>query len=92
MLSSSLVSDSVGPYGLQLVKLLCSFGFSRQEYWNGLLCPSPGDLPDSGIDPGSSALQIDSLLSEPPGKCKVTSNSRHDRMTGTRQALSFRLL
>ena len=43
-------------------------GFSRQEYWSGLPFPSPGDLPDSGIEPRSPALQADSLLSEPPGK------------------------
>ena len=42
--------------------------FSRQEYWSGLAFPSPGDLPDSGIKPGSPALQGDSLTSEPPGK------------------------
>ena len=36
-------------------------GFSRQEYWSGLLFPSPGDLPDPGIKPGSPALQADSL-------------------------------
>ena len=35
--------------------------FSRQEYWSGLPFPSPGDLPDPGIEPGSSALQADSL-------------------------------
>ena len=46
-------------------------GFSRQEHWSGLPCPSPGDLPDSGIKPGSSALQADPLLSEPPGKPPV---------------------
>ena len=40
--------------------------FSRQEYWNGLLVPSPGDLPNSGTKPGSSALQADSSLSGPP--------------------------
>ena len=45
-----------------------SMEFSRQEYWNGLSCPPPGDLPDPGIKPGSPALQVDSLLSEPPGK------------------------
>ena len=45
-----------------------SVEFSRQEYWSGLLFPSPGDLPDSGIEPGSLALQADSLLSEPPRK------------------------
>ena len=44
-----------------------SVGFSRQEYWSGLLFPSPGDLPSSGIEPRSPALQADSLPSEPPG-------------------------
>ena len=43
-----------------------SMGFSRQEYWSGLLFPSP-DLPDPGIEPGSPILQADSLPSEPPG-------------------------
>ena len=50
-----------------------SMGFSRQEYWSGLPLPSPGDLPDPGIEPGSPALQADSLHCrqvpfEPPGK------------------------
>ena len=39
-----------------------SMGFSRQEYWNGLPLPSPGDLPDLGIEPVSPALQVNSLL------------------------------
>ena len=43
-------------------------GFSGQEYWHGLPFPSPGDLPDPGIEPGSPALQADSLPSEAPGK------------------------
>ena len=43
-------------------------GFSRQEYWNELPFPSPGDLPDPGIKPGYPILQPDSLSSEPPGK------------------------
>jgi len=43
-------------------------GFSRQEYWSGLPFPSPGDLPDPGIEPKSPALQADALTSEPPGK------------------------
>ena len=43
-------------------------GFSRQEYWSGLPFPSPGNLPNPGIKPGSPALQTDALLSEPPGK------------------------
>ena len=50
-----------------------SSGFSRQEYWNGLAFPSPGDLPDPGIKPGSPALQADFLPSEPPGKLLITS-------------------
>ena len=45
-----------------------SMGFSRQEYWSGLPWPSPGDLPDPGIEPESPALQADALPSEPPGK------------------------
>ena len=44
-----------------------SMGFSRQEYWNGLPFPSPGDLSKPGIKSGSPALQADSLPSEPPG-------------------------
>ena len=47
-------------------------GFSRPEYWSGLPLPSPGDLPDPGIEPRSPALQADSLPSEPPGKPKGT--------------------
>ena len=43
-----------------------SMGFSRQEYWSGLAFPSPGYLPNPGIEPGSPALQADSL---PPEKC-----------------------
>ena len=47
---------------------LLTMGFSRQEYWTGLSFPSLGDLPDPGMEPGSPALQADSLPSEPPGK------------------------
>ena len=45
-----------------------SMGFSRQEYWSGLAFPSPGELPNPGIEPGSPTLQADALPSEPPGK------------------------
>ena len=45
-----------------------SMGFSRQESWSGLPFPSPGDLPDPGIEPRSPALEADALTSEPPGK------------------------
>ena len=46
-----------------------SMGFPRQEYWSGLPFPSPGDLPDPGMEPESPELQADSLPSEPAGKC-----------------------
>ena len=45
-----------------------SMGFSRQEHWSGLPFPSPGDLPDPGIEHGSPALQADSVLTELQGK------------------------
>ena len=45
-----------------------SLEFSRQEYWSGLPFPSPGDLPDPGIKPGSPALQADALPSKSPEK------------------------
>ena len=47
---------------------LLSMEFSRQEYWSGLPCPPPGDLPHLGIKLRSPALQVNSLLSEPPGR------------------------
>ena len=43
-------------------------GISRQEYWGVLPFPSPGDLPNPGIEPRSPALWADTLPSEPPGK------------------------
>ena len=51
---------------------LCPWGFSRQEYWRGLPRPSPGDLPNPGIEPRSPTLQADSLSSESPGKPHYT--------------------
>ena len=60
------MSDSLWPHGPH--QALCPWGFSRQEYWSGLPCPPPGDLPYPGIEPRSPELQADSLLSEPPGK------------------------
>ena len=44
-----------------------SVEFSREDYWSGLPFPSPGDLPNPGIEPGPLTLQADSLLSEAPG-------------------------
>ena len=48
-----------------------SMGFSRQEYWSGLPFPSPGDLPDPGIEPGSPTLYTDALPSEPRGNLSI---------------------
>ena len=47
-------------------------GFSRQEYWSGLLCPPPGDLPNPGIESRSPPLHTDPLSSEPLEKLKNT--------------------
>jgi len=49
-----------------------SMGFFRQEYWSGLPFPSPGDLPDTGIEPRFPTLQADALTSEPPGKPNIS--------------------
>ena len=64
------MSDSTTPWTAACQAPLFK-GFSRQEYWSGLPCPSPGDLPDPGIEPRYPALQADSLTSEPPGKPKT---------------------
>ena len=61
------MSDSATPWTLARQALL-SMGFAGREHWSGLPFPSPGDLPNLGIESGSPALQADSLLSEPPGK------------------------
>ena len=65
--SLSHVQLFITPWTIALQAPL-SMEFSRQEYWSGLPCPSPGDLSRPGIKPGSPALQADSLPSEPPGK------------------------
>ena len=62
------------PHGLLLTRLL-SMGFFRQEYWNGLPFPSPGDLLDSGIElssPSSPALAGGFFTTVPPGKPNQT--------------------
>ena len=66
--SHSVMSDFLQPYGLYPLQAPLCMEFSRQEYRSGLSFPSPGDLPNPGIKPGSPALQADSLPSEPPGK------------------------
>ena len=52
-----------------------SMGFSRQEYWSGLTFPLPGDLPDPETEPGSPALQADSLPAEPQMRSDQISHS-----------------
>ena len=58
------MSNSLPPHRTVAYQAPQSMEFSRQEYWSGLSFPSPGDLPDPGIEPGSPAspaLQVDSL-------------------------------
>ena len=66
--SHSVMSNFSGTLWTAAHRAPLSMELSRQEYWSGLPFPSPGDLPDPGIDPGSPALQADSSPSEPPGK------------------------
>ena len=49
-------------------RVLEEYSSTFQEYWSGLPFPSPEDLPDPGIEPGSPTMQADALTSEPPGK------------------------
>ena len=70
VLSHSVMFNSLWPHGLQPARLLCPWGFSRQEYWSGLPCPPPGDLPNPGTEPWTPTLRADSLLSELPRKSK----------------------
>ena len=68
---SSSHAPLLATLGTVVPKAPGSMGFSRQEYWTGLPCPTPGNLPDPGIKPmfpASSTLQVDSLSTEPSGK------------------------
>ena len=66
------MSGRLGPPWTEAQRVLC-LGFPRQKYWSGLPFSPPGDLPDTGIESGSLALQADSLLTEPPGKPQLAS-------------------
>ena len=59
------------------VQASLSMGFSRQEYWSGMPFPPPGDFPDSGIEPVSSALVRRFFTTEPPGKTNQLRRSVH---------------
>ena len=65
--SHSVASNSATPW-IIAYQASPSMGFFGQEYWSWLPFPSPGDLPDPGIEPGSPTLEADALTSEPPGK------------------------
>ena len=56
-----------------------SMRFPREEYWSGLPCPPPGDLPNPGMEPRSPALQADALLSELPGNDRGYIPAKGDR-------------
>ena len=72
--SCSILCDPMAPLSME---------FSRQEYWSGLPFPSPGHLPDPGIEPGSPTLQADSLQSEPLGSYKgLTLNALYFQKPG----------
>ena len=71
------MSDSFATQWTVALQAPLPMRFPGQEYWSGLLFPSPGDLPDPGIKPGSPALQADALLSEPPGKPLRTHIQEH---------------
>ena len=64
--SCSIVLNSMTPRTMQ------SMEFSRPEYWSGYPFPPPGDLPNPGIEPRSSSLQVDSLPADPQGKPRNT--------------------
>ena len=67
-------------------------GFSRQEHWSGLPCPSPRDLPNPGTEPRSPALQADSLPPEPPGKPTIRCSKGEDLCVHGPRGYSCRLM
>ena len=64
------------------------WGFSRQEYWSGLPCPPPGNLPNLGIKPRSPTLQEDSLPTEPPEKIHTHTHTNTHTHTHTHVYIS----
>jgi len=68
LFSDQVVSDSFATPWSVAHQVPLSMGFPRQEYWSGLPFPSPGDLPDLGIEPTSPALAGGFFTNEPPGK------------------------
>ena len=70
LFSGSVLSDSLQPRGLYPTRLLCAWGFSREEYWSEFTCLPPGDLPDPGIKPASMWKLELKYPSHPPAKVK----------------------
>ena len=66
--SHLVMSDSLRPHETAPCQAPLSMEFSRPEYRSGYPVPSPGDLPNPGVEPRSPALQVDSLPAELPGK------------------------
>ena len=89
--SHSVVSNSLGSLWTVACQAPLSIGFPRQEYWSGLPFSSPGDIPDPGIEPGSPALQADSLPSQPSrekgGKKKKKGGTVCHKRKGTKEQL-----
>ena len=73
----SVMFDSLQPHGLQPAQAPLSMGFSRKEYWTEQPFPSLGDLPNPGIEHGSPALRVDSLLSELPRSPSIPASKFH---------------
>ena len=90
--SLSRVRLFVTPWTYVAYQASLSMGFSRQEYWSGLPFPSPGDLPNPGIEPGSPASEADALTSEPPGKPNQEKEMKSTEGTSAEKELAERYL
>ena len=79
--SHQVVSDSSATLWTVARQALLSMGFPRQKYWGGLPFPSPGDLPNPGIEPTSPALAGGFSTTEPPGKPSGKYSSNLTKLT-----------
>ena len=89
--ANSQLCPTLQSYGLQPARLLCPWGFSRQEYWSGLPCSPPGDLPETGIEPVSlmspavaGGLFTTSTTQKAPGELCISQSLCQERKEGTR--------
>ena len=85
----SAVSDSLGPVDCSCQAPLC-MGFSRQEYWCGVLFAPPGDLSDPGIKPRSPALASRFFTTAPPGKAQELCQGSEEEIIQPKSAGAFR--